>query len=74
MIVTGEGQISKGDTLQIVGKNTRDDQITTVKEVITVSGNEEVILNKKKNYYFITKLVVDGTSWAKQVQILNKAS
>ena len=74
MIVTGEGQVQKGDTLQIVGKNTLDDQITMVKEVITVCGNEEVIINKRKNYYFITKLLAEGKSWAKQVQIIKKAS
>jgi uncharacterized protein with PIN domain len=73
MIVTAEGQIKQGDTLRIVGKNTLYDQEVTAKEIITTCGNEEVIINKKKNRYFITKLLLNGNSWAKQVVIHRKA-
>ena len=68
-VVTREGQIKKGDVLQIIGKKQLDDQKTTAKEVIKVNGKEEVILNKKMNYYFITELLLKGESWAKQVCI-----
>ncbi len=70
-IVTAEGQIKKRDRLQIVGKSTLDDQIATVKEVIIVNGKEEIIIDKKKNRYFITSVLLDGRSWAKQVCIFN---
>ena len=71
MIVTGEGQITKGDTLKILGKNPRDSQTITAKDVISVNGCEEVIINKLKNYYFITKLLINGESWAKQVEVID---
>lgn len=69
-IVTAEGQIKKGDKLRIVGKNTKDDQVTFVDDVIDNNGSEEVILCQKNNYYFITKMLIDGLSWAKQVCIM----
>ena len=68
--VTSEGQIKVGDKLQITGKNPRDTQTVTAKEIIKVNGNKEVIINKKKNYYFITKMLVSGISWAKEVRIV----
>lgn len=71
MIVTSEGQINKGDTLRIVGKSTSDNQEVTAKEIIIIDGREEVIINKKLNRYFITRLLVEGKSWAKQVCVLN---
>lgn len=70
-VVTGEGQLKKGDNITIVGKSILDDQKTTVKDVIQVNGKEEVIINKRCNKYFITCMLVDGNSWAKQVQIHN---
>ncbi len=71
-IVTAEGQIKVGDEITIIGKSTKDDQKTTVKEVIKVDGNEEVIINKKHNKYFITKMLVSGESRAKQFQITSR--
>ncbi len=68
-IVTREGQLKKGDKITIVGKSTSDDQNTTVKDVIEVDGNEEIIINKRQNKYFITHMLLSGDSWAKQVQI-----
>ena len=68
-IVTAEGQLKAGDKITIIGKSTKDDQKTTVKDVIKVNGKEEIIINKKQNKYFITHMLVSGQSWAKQVQI-----
>ena len=68
--LSAEGQIKVGDKIQITGKNPRDTQLATVKEVIKVNGCEEVIINVKKNYYFITKNVVAGKSWAASVVIV----
>jgi len=68
-VVTAEGQLKVGDKITIVGRSTKDDQKTTVKEVIKVDGKEEIIINKKYNRYFITRMLLSGDSWAKQVQI-----
>ena len=67
MEITAEGQLTIGDTIQIVGKSDRDSQTVTVKDVITEAGREEVVICKRRNYYFITKMVIDGTSWAKSI-------
>ncbi len=67
-IVTAEGQLKKGDKITIIGRSISDDQNTTIKEVIDVDGNEEIIINKKRNRYFITNMLLSGDSWAKQVQ------
>ncbi|MFM5431416.1 hypothetical protein ACET9P_11045 [Aeromonas veronii] len=67
MQLTAEGQLAKGDKIKIVGKSDSDSQTITVKEVIDVDGHEEVIINKRKNRYFITNMVLAGTSWAKSV-------
>ena len=68
-IVTGEGQLKKGDEITIIGKSISDDQKTTVKDVIEINGKEEIIINKRRNRYFITHMLVSGDSWAKQVKI-----
>ena len=31
---------------------------------------EEVLLDRKKNLYFIVSMAIDGTSWAEDVEIL----
>lgn len=67
MQLTAEGQLAPGDKIQIIGKSERDSQTITVKEVITVNGREEVIINKRQNRYFITCKVLDGSSWAQSV-------
>ena len=71
-VITKEGQLKKGDKITIVGKSTSDDQHTTVKDVIEVNGCEEIIINKKRNSYFITHMLVAGDSWAKQVTLNNQ--
>ena len=70
-VITKEGQLKKGDKIAIIGKSPSDNQYTTVKDVIEVNGCEEIIINKKRNSYFITHMLVAGCSWAKQVQIIN---
>ena len=71
-LVTAEGQLKIGDKITIIGKSTSDDQKTTVKDVIKVNGKEEIIINKRRNGYFITHMLLSGSSWAKQVQITSK--
>ena len=66
--IDGSGQLKVGDKIMIIGKNPKDSypQIT-VKKVIFNGDDEEIIINKSKNYYFITKMMVEGKSWAKEV-------
>lgn len=68
-IVSSEGQLKVGDKITIIGKSTSDDQQTTVKDVISVDGHEEIIINKSLNKYFITAMLISGQSWAKQVRV-----
>jgi hypothetical protein len=56
------GQLKKGDKIIIVRKNGMA-QKERVKEVLNAgTEKEEIIYNKKRNYYFITKLMLDGKS------------
>lgn len=68
-LVTSEGQLKVGDKITIVGKSSSDSQKATVRDVIKVNGKEEIIINKKRNRYFITHMLISGQSWAKEVQI-----
>lgn len=69
MKITTFGQLSVGDKVKIVGKSKRDCyKSITVKDVLNPNTKkEEIIINKSKNYFFITNMLVKGTSWAKEV-------
>lgn len=71
MLITAEGQLKKGDKIQIVGKSDGDSQIVTVKEIVHHADREEIIINKRRNLYFITSMMLAGTSWAKSVTKLD---
>jgi len=62
-------QIKVGDVISLV---CGDKHIcTTAKEILNAGTNrEEVIYNRKKNHYFITSMVLDGTSTHKHVFIV----
>ena len=64
------GVLKKGDVLLVNHKGKRKPYI--VKEVLFPGKeNEEIIINKKKNKYFITSMAVDGSSWAKNVMFVS---
>lgn len=67
--VTKEGQLKAGNKIIIQGKSERDSQFAKVVEVLNVDGSEEILINRKKNRYFITELLVNGSSWAEFVQV-----
>jgi hypothetical protein len=72
--LSAEGQIKVGDRLKITGKNSRNSHKSIkVKEVVDNGYGEEIIINKKKNYYFMTRLYLDGASWCKSVEFLDKS-
>lgn len=62
------GQLQEGDKIRFVldGK----EQTRRVKEVINPgTDKEEVIYNKRRNFYFITRMALDGSSRVKGVMI-----
>lgn len=67
--LTAQGQLKKGDEIIIVGKSPKNDQRATVKLVFDNEGSEEIIIDRERNRYFITSMVVSGESWAQQVLI-----
>ena len=71
MVVTSVGQISQGDTIHCEYKG---GLCKYVAEEVLNKGTvyEEVIIDLETNRYFITSLVLDGSSWAKNVHVLSK--
>jgi hypothetical protein len=68
--LSAEGQIKVGNILKITGKNSKDSyKSIKVKEVIDNGDGEEIIINKKKNRYFMTRLYLSGASWCKSVEV-----
>lgn len=67
--LTGVGQIKKGDCLRIwLGDKT----LTVKAQAILNPGqtSEEVVYNRKRNYYFIVSMVLDGSSLVKAVEFM----
>lgn len=65
--LTSAGQIKPGNTVHCDFKGRP--QKYRVKEVLYAgTDKEEILINKKKNLYFITSMAIDGTSWAKNVR------
>lgn len=65
--LVASGQIHEGDRLIIVG---RDGRVLRRKARIVLNpytDKEEIVFNKSSNLYFITAMVIDGSSWAKAV-------
>lgn len=64
--LTAPGQIKRGCKIHCTfGGNPHTYR---AKEILYAgTDREEVIINKKKNLYFITSMAIDGSSWAKDV-------
>jgi hypothetical protein len=70
--VTKAGQLKKGDKIKIIAKSQKDNyESITVKKVIETDYGEEIILNLKRNYYYVTRMMLAGESWAVKVIKLN---
>lgn len=68
--LTKPGQIKAGDTVLCDFKD--KPQKYRVKDVINAgTDKEEILINKKKNIYFITSMAIDGSSWAKKVRFVS---
>ena len=67
-LLTKVGQIKKGDCLMVEydGKT-----LPYIARNVIHKGTlqEEIIVHRKLNKYFIVALAIDGSSWAKKVEI-----
>ena len=72
--ITGYGQINTGDKLSwlyIDEKGYYKIGKCKVKDVLFKgTEQEEIIVNRKKNNYFLTKKYLAGNSWVKDVKLL----
>jgi hypothetical protein len=71
MIITKPGQLNVGDKIQVTGKSKKYDSTTTVKAVLNSGDKEEILIDKSKNIYFITSMLLDGSSWTKEIKLIN---
>lgn len=70
MKLTGAGQVQQGDTILCEYKGNH--QRYVAEEVLNPgTKHEEIIIDVEKNKYFITSMVIDGSSWAKNVEVLS---
>jgi hypothetical protein len=70
--INNYGQLEEGDLIIIEFKNGKV-LSKKVNEVINKNTEkEEVIYNIKKNYYFITSMLLDGTSFVENVSKIIK--
>ena len=68
--VTNYGQIKKGEVL-VIERSNGIKFIAVAKEVIRKgTDQEEVVICKSRNDYFIMSLMLDGKSWVKNVSRL----
>lgn len=67
--VTRKGQIEVGNVLWFKKKNGVV-HIGQAKAVLDDGANEEILLTKAKNDYFILDMVLTGKSWVSEVYIL----
>jgi hypothetical protein len=73
--VTKAGQLKKGDKIKIIAKSQKNNyESITVKKVIETDYGEEIILNLKRNYYYVTKMMLAGESWVMKVIKLSSLS
>ena len=71
MQITRPGQIRAGDTIVCDYKAKKRSYLAM--EVLNAGTKyEEIIIDQKNNKYFITSMAINGTSWAKNVELLPK--
>lgn len=67
--LTAAGQLRKGDKIRFrFGQETLTETVALVLDAGT--EREEVVYNRKRNFYFITSKALAGTSSAKEVEVL----
>ncbi len=69
MLLSKAGQIQQGDTIHCEYKGKKQQYVA--EEVLDAGTNhEEIIIDVKSNKYFITSMAINGSSWAKNVEVL----
>jgi len=63
-------QIKLGDTLVVIGKSHSDSQVCKAEDIVCCGENEEIIICKERNRYFIVDMYLAGSSWAEDVFIV----
>lgn len=71
--VRAAGQVRAGDKLRVYDargeiKHFRVHQVLNPGD----PRHEEIIVNRRRNFYFITSMLLDRTSWAKRALIRNR--
>lgn len=66
--VTAPGQIQVGDVLLI--DDGRRVYSAPCAEICRPHIDPEIVINRKRNQYFITSMYLAGQSWVKEVQIV----
>lgn len=71
--VRAAGQVRAGDKLRIYDAQGEIKHFR-VHEVLNPGDPklEEIIVNRRRNFYFITRMLLDRTSWAKRALIRNR--
>jgi len=64
--------IKQGDTLIITGDIFKNDPVKAQIVKITKQDGTEIIINKKKNYYFNLEMYLQNKSWVKEVKIVTE--
>ena len=69
--LSDSGQIKTGAVVSLLYRGR--EQLYTVEDVLNPSCeiNEEILLSKDENLYFITCMAISGDSWAKDVKFSN---
>lgn len=68
--LTDFGQIKDGDKLLIRYRG-KDREYKALAVLFEGQPLEEVVIDLERNKYFIVSMALDGTSWAKDVRIIN---
>jgi hypothetical protein len=68
--LSGAGEIKKGAPLLLEMRTGEIVPATAKKVLFPGDFGEEIIYRKRKNHYFITSMVVDGTSHVRNVWIV----
>lgn len=68
--LTGYGQIGEGDVLLLKRANEYVAPVEVKRVMFSGTEQEEIIISKSKNLYFIVSLFLAGKSWVKECSLL----
>ena len=68
--LTEAGQVKNGATI-VLSNEGNGEAYKNIEVLNAGTDHEEILLETEGNLYFITSLVIKGTSWAKDVKFIN---